>query len=425
MPQLGETVAEGTVTRWLFKVGDTVPHEAPLLEVSTDKVDTEVPAPVSGVLVEILVGENQTVPVGTVIALLGEMAEMGATSPVAPTSAPATVPSTTVFDSQAPSTSPSHGVTKPQGHRHSHSPRVRRAATEHGVSLGTVRGTGPSNRVTTSDVLRVARESEQFDVPSRGSVFSDARASDDRSVTPIPGAGQREPMSRLRTVIADRMMTSLHTTAQLTTVVEVDVTKAVEIRERLKREIEMASGTKLTLTAIFAKATVEALRAFPLFNAVLDGDGQTIVHRPTVRLGIAADTERGLLVPVIGGASDLSLLGLARSINDLAARARTNGLTPDELSGATFTLTNTGSRGALFDTPILGPQQAGILGTGAVVERPVVIRRVDGERVIAIRSMVYFALTYDHRLIDGADAARFLNAIKTRLEHDFSDTDVS
>jgi 2-oxoglutarate dehydrogenase E2 component (dihydrolipoamide succinyltransferase) len=221
------------------------------------------------------------------------------------------------------------------------------------------------------------------------------------------------------------MMTSLHTTAQLTTVVEVDVTRVVEIRERLKDEVANSTGTKVTLTAIFAKATVEALRVFPLFNAAIDADGQTIVHRPVVRLGIAADTDRGLFVPVVRAASDLSLLGLARSIHDLASRARAGTLAPDEMSGATFTLTNTGSRGALFDTPILGPQQVGILGTGAVVDRPIVVKRADGERVIAIRSMVYFALTYDHRLIDGADAARFLNAIKSRLENDFSDTDVS
>jgi 2-oxoglutarate dehydrogenase E2 component (dihydrolipoamide succinyltransferase) len=420
MPQLGETVAEGTVTRWLFKVGDVVPLEAALLEVSTDKVDTEVPAPVAGVLVEILVAENETVPVGTVIALLGETAEMGQASAARP------LPPASSSPPPAAASIVPHTVVPGGGPRHAHSPRVRRASIDYGVSLDGLRGTGPAGRLTKLDVVRAAAEAERIDPASAFAAITPFSATKSVSAAvPISGAGEREPMSRLRTVIADRMMTSLHTTAQLTTVVEVDVTRVVEIRERLKDEVANSTGTKVTLTAIFAKATVEALRVFPLFNAAIDADGQTIVHRPVVRLGIAADTDRGLFVPVVRAASDLSLLGLARSIHDLASRARAGTLAPDEMSGATFTLTNTGSRGALFDTPILGPQQVGILGTGAVVDRPIVVKRADGERVIAIRSMVYFALTYDHRLIDGADAARFLNAIKSRLENDFSDTDVS
>jgi 2-oxoglutarate dehydrogenase E2 component (dihydrolipoamide succinyltransferase) len=290
---------------------------------------------------------------------------------------------------------------------------VRRLAAEAGVPLTTLVGTGPSGRVTVDDVRRAAAPVAAASAPA-ASVAAPA-------VTPAPAAAfedgdRREPMSRLRTVVAERMMTSLHTSAQLTSVVEVDVTPVVVLRRRVAPGLQERLGVRLTLTAFFAKAAVEALRAQPVLNASIDADGRTVVHHAKQHLGIAVDTDKGLMVPVVKDAGDLNLLGLSRRIGEVAERTRSGGLSADDLSGGTFTLTNTGSRGALWDTPILVPGQVAILGTGAVVERPVVLVRPDGERVIAIRSMAYLALTYDHRLVDGADAARFLTTIKDRLE---------
>jgi 2-oxoglutarate dehydrogenase E2 component (dihydrolipoamide succinyltransferase) len=289
---------------------------------------------------------------------------------------------------------------------------VRRLAAEVGVALTSLVGTGPSGRVTADDVRRAA-------APVAASAPTATASAP--AVTPAPAAAfeegdRREPMSRLRAVVADRMLTSLRTSAQLTTVVEVDVTPVVALRRRVGPDLQERLGVRLTLTAFFAKAAVEALRAQPVLNASIDADGRTVVHHAKQHLGIAVDTDKGLMVPVVKDAGDLNLLGLSRRIGEVAERTRSGALTADDLSGGTFTLTNTGSRGALWDTPILVPGQVAILGTGAVVERPVVLVRPDGERVIAIRSMAYLALTYDHRLVDGADAARFLTAIKDRLE---------
>jgi len=420
MPQLGETVAEGTVTRWLKKVGDHVADQEPLLEISTDKVDTEVPSPAAGTLLEILVPEDTTVDVGVRLAVLGSVDPPTNGLPLEP-AAPEKVPATTnTVTSPALGEAMATVVPRAQrpasaggGSRHEHSPRVRRLAAEAGVALTALVGTGPSGRVTADDVRRAAASVAAASAPDASIVAP--------SVTPAPAAAfeegdRREPMSRLRSVVAERMMTSLHTSAQLTSVVEVDVTPVVMLRRRIAPDLQERLGVRLTLTAFFAKAAVEALRAQPLLNASIDADGRTVVHHAKQHLGIAVDTGKGLMVPVVKDAGDLNLLGLSRRIGEVAERTRSGALTADDLSGGTFTLTNTGSRGALWDTPILVPGQVAILGTGAVVERPVVLVRPDGERVIAIRSMAYLALTYDHRLVDGADAARFLTTIKDRLE---------
>jgi pyruvate dehydrogenase E2 component (dihydrolipoamide acetyltransferase) len=382
MPQLGETVAEGTITKWLRQVGDLVTDQEPLLEITTDKVDTEVPAPASGRLLKIVVPEDATVSVGTVLAVIGS--EVPATAP----------PNGARPDRQAMQADPA--AQRPR--RHIHSPLVRRLASESGVVLASLRGTGPGGRVTRTDVAAAAAAQER--VPDH------TRPADERA----------EPMSRMRSLIADRMLTSLQTTAQLTSVVEVDVSAVVAMRDQVAAELRERLGVRLTLTAFFAKAASEALRAFPLLNASIDASGHSVVYHAKQHLGVAVDTDRGLMVPVVNDAGDLNLLGLSRRIGELAARARDGSLSADDLSGGTFTLTNTGSRGVLFDTPILVPGQVAILGTGAIVERPVVARHSDGQRVIVVRSMAHLALTYDHRLVDGADAARFLTFVKERLE---------
>jgi 2-oxoglutarate dehydrogenase E2 component (dihydrolipoamide succinyltransferase) len=403
MPQLGETVAEGTITRWLRQIGDLVTDQEPLLEITTDKVDTEVPAPASGRLLEIVVPEDSTVAVGTVLAVIGSdddavpapepaAAAPAAAAPAAP-AAPAAVPEP---NGARPDRLAQRRERPERTRRQVHSPLVRRLASESGIALVSLRGTGPGGRVTRSDVAAIAAAQAHAAPPDAGD--------------------QVEPMSRLRTVIAERMLTSLRTTAQLTSVVEVDVSAVVALRGQASAELSARLGVRLTYTAFYARAVVEALRAFPLLNASIGADGHSVVHHASQHLGVAVDTDRGLMVPVVKDAGDLNLLGLSRRIGELAAGARDGSLSPDDLAGGTFTLTNTGSRGVLFDTPILVPGQVGILGTGAIVERPTVTRHSDGQRVVVIRAMTHLALTYDHRLVDGADAARFLAFVKERLE---------
>ncbi|MGH3343601.1 MAG: 2-oxoglutarate dehydrogenase, E2 component, dihydrolipoamide succinyltransferase, partial [Carbonactinosporaceae bacterium] len=298
-------------------------------------------------------------------------------------------------------------------------PLVRKLAAEHGVDLTRVEGTGVGGRIRKQDVIEAAKEQEA-ERPAAATAPSGAAAAH----VPSPLRGRTEKMSRLRSVIATRMVDSLQTSAQLTTVVEADVTKIARLRERAKDTFEASEGVRLSYLPFFAKATVEALKAHPKLNALIDTASGTITYHDAEHLGIAVDTERGLLVPVIHDAGDLNLGGLARKIADLADRTRSNKVHPDELSGGTFTLTNTGSRGALFDTPIINQPQVGILGTGTVVQRPVVVTDPVLGEVIAIRSMVYLALTYDHRLVDGADAARFLQTVKDRLEDGSFESDL-
>jgi 2-oxoglutarate dehydrogenase E2 component (dihydrolipoamide succinyltransferase) len=425
LPALGESVTEGTITRWLKAVGDSVQADEPLLEVSTDKVDTEIPAPASGVLVAITAAEDSTVPVGSELGRIASGAMNAAPAAPAPTPAPAAVSAPT--PAAAPAPAPTPAASEPAANSDAYvTPLVRRLAASHGVDLATVTGTGVGGRIRKSDVLAAAGQATPTPAPASPAAAAPPAA----PTSPAPAKpaapaqqavtselrGRTEKMSRLRAVIAERMVESLQTSAQLTTVVEVDVTRIATLRNRVKRDFESREGVKLSFLPFFCKAAVEGLKQFPQLNASIDVAAGTVTYHAEENLGIAVDTDRGLLVPVIRNAGDLSIAGIARRIADLADRTRINKVSPDELSGGTFTVTNTGSRGALFDTPIVNLPQVAILGTGAVVKRPVVVHDESGQDVIAIRSMVYLALSYDHRLIDGADAARFLSAVKARLE---------
>jgi 2-oxoglutarate dehydrogenase E2 component (dihydrolipoamide succinyltransferase) len=421
MPALGESVSEGTVTRWLKNVGDSVAVDEALLEVSTDKVDTEIPSPVAGTLLAIDVAVDTTVPVGARLGLIGVSGDVISTpvaqvppqpvTPVAvsvPTPPPAPVVATPVTPPPAP-VAPAAPVSQPADAYVT--PLVRKLASELGVNLAQVKGTGIGGRIRREDVEALARPAAPA---SSVAVASTPSAAKPPVVAVSPLRGTTVTMSRLRKVIAARMVESLQVSAQLTTVVEVDVTKIARLRDRAKASFEAREGVKLSFLPFFAVAVCEALKQHPVLNSSVEGD--QITYHGAEHLGVAVDTERGLLVPVIANAGDLNMGGIARKISDLAARTRDNKVTPDELGGGTFTLTNTGSRGALFDTPIINQPQVAILGLGAVVKRPMVVRGEDGGETIAIRSMVYLALSYDHRVVDGADAARFLVTLKERLE---------
>ncbi|HKE66459.1 MAG TPA: 2-oxoglutarate dehydrogenase, E2 component, dihydrolipoamide succinyltransferase [Micromonosporaceae bacterium] len=440
MPALGESVTEGTVTRWLKQVGDQVQADEPLLEVSTDKVDTEIPAPAAGTLVEIRVPEDETVAVGAELAVIGGSAASGpsqaSAAPAAaasqapapsPTSAPSPPPAAAPEPEAAPASAwapaPSGQAVSPvatttngaSGEDAAYvTPLVRKLAAENGVSLASLRGTGVGGRIRKQDVLNAAEQQRAAAAPATLAAAPTAPAKP--AVAPSPLRGRTEKMTRMRQVIARRMVESLQISAQLTTVVEVDVTKIARLRDQAKADFLARNNVKLSFLPFFALATVEALRVHPSVNASIDMAANTITYHDAEHLGMAVDTERGLMVPVIRDAGDLNLAGLARRIADLAERTRTNKVTPDELSGGTFTLTNTGSRGALFDTPIINQPQVGILGTGAVVKRAVVVDDEELGEIIVPRSMLYLALSYDHRIVDGADAARFLTTVKERLE---------
>src|SRR5580692_11793756 len=561
MPQLGESVTEGTVTRWLKQEGERVEADEPLLEVSTDKVDTEIPSPVSGILRGITVAEDETVAVGAELAIIdeeGAAASLASPAASAPAAAPAAAPEAPApalealppapqapaaqaqapvaangygapsyqepYQQQAPPPAAAYQPEPPQPQQPAAeapaapqeqpapaavqeqpapaavqeaapvqepeprqpagtqeadgvgpqltsgadgpyvTPLVRKLAAEHGIDLGTVTGTGVGGRIRKQDVLDAARtrrgtqEPQPVAVPQQAGPppevpqqaaapaaappaaapaapaaapaaaprAATAPAADTGRPAIVPSSlrGRTEKLSRSRQVIAQRMVESLQTSAQLTTVVEADVTAIARLRDRAKAGFEAREGVKLSFLPFFALATVEALKVHPKLNAIIDtADGQVTYH-DAEHLGIAVDTERGLMVPVIRKAGDLNIAGLARKIADLAARTRAGQVGPDDLSGGTFTLTNTGSRGALFDTPIINQPQVGILGTGTVVKRAVVVEDPALGEVIAVRSMVYLALTYDHRLVDGADAARFLGTLKTRLEEGAFETEL-
>ncbi len=416
MPALGESVSEGTVTRWLKNVGDSVAVDEALLEVSTDKVDTEIPSPVAGTLVSIDVAVDSTVPVGARLAVIGGAGAVAApVAPVAPTPPPvvaapvvaAPVVTPPVVAAPVAPAAPAAPVTQPQDSYVT--PIVRKLASDLGVNLASVRGTGIGGRIRREDVEAAAKPAAAVVAPT---VPSAPRTSSPVASSPLRGT--TVTMSRLRKVIAARMVESLAVSAQLTTVIEVDVTKIARLRDRAKASFEAREGVKLSFLPFFSVAVCEALKQHPVLNSSVEGD--QIIYHGAEHLGIAVDTERGLLVPVISNAGDLNMGGVARKIVDLADRTRNNKVNPDELSGGTFTITNTGSRGALFDTPIINQPQVAILGLGAIVKRPMVVRGEDGGETIAIRSMVYLALSYDHRVVDGADAARFLVTLKDRLE---------
>jgi pyruvate dehydrogenase E2 component (dihydrolipoamide acetyltransferase) len=440
MPALGESVTEGTVTRWLKQVGDAVEVDEPLLEVSTDKVDTEIPSPAAGTLLEITAGEDETVEVGGQLAVVGSGSAAPAKETPKQESKPEPEPTPEPEPKQEAKPEPKPEPTpepkpKPEprpepkpaarqptaasagngsrGDGPYVTPLVRKLAAENDVDLSSVKGSGVGGRIRKQDVLAAAEA-------ARKPAPAPASAPAARSAAPAAPAadlrGKTEKMSRLRQTVARRMVESLQTAAQLTQVVEVDVTKIAKLRSRAKTAFEAREGVKLTFLPFFAKATVEALKQHPKLNASINDETKEVTYHGAEHLGIAVDTERGLLTPAIHNAGDLSVAGLAHKIADVAERTRSNKITPDELFGATFNLTNLGSQGALWDTPILQLPQVGILGVGLVVKRPVVATDEDGNDTIAIRSMIYLALTYDHRLVDGADAGRFLSTIKNRLQ---------
>jgi 2-oxoglutarate dehydrogenase E2 component (dihydrolipoamide succinyltransferase) len=427
MPALGESVSEGTVTRWLKGVGDSVAVDEALLEVSTDKVDTEIPSPVAGTIISIDVPVDTTVPVGARLAVIGGAGAVSA--PVAPVTpapvTPAPVVAAPVFAAPvvaAPVVAAPVVAAQPLDAYVT--PIVRKLASELGVNLASITGTGVGGRIRKEDVQSAAPKASPAAPAAVASTptvstpaAAPASAPAQRSTSNVPVSplrGTTVKMSRLRKVIAARMVESLQVSAQLTTVIEVDVTKIARLRDRSKATFEAREGVKLSFLPFFAVSVCEALKQHPVLNSSVEDD--QVIYHGAEHLGIAVDTERGLLVPVIHSAGDLNMGGIARKISDLAARTRENKVTPDELGGGTFTLTNTGSRGALFDTPIINQPQVAILGLGAVVKRPMVVRGEDGGETIAIRSMVYLGLSYDHRVVDGADAARFLVTLKERLE---------
>jgi pyruvate dehydrogenase E2 component (dihydrolipoyllysine-residue acetyltransferase) len=530
MPQLGESVTEGTVTRWLKKEGEHVTADEPLLEVSTDKVDTEIPSPASGVLRGIAVDEDETVAVGAQLAVIEDSNAAAAPAPAAAPAAPAAeepaappapapaptpayappapeVPAPTVaapanggssapssnwswsappapapaqaapgyapppapapaaYTPPAPPAPPAYAppapapaaaeedeypepTPLPSGESPYVTPLVRKLAAEHGVPLESITGTGVGGRIRKQDILDSARAQRAAEAAAAAEAAEAAAAAAlaAPAAAPAPAApsalsapaaaparaetaesalrGTTQRMSRPRQVIAKRMVESLQTSAQLTTVVEADVTNIARLRDRAKAAFEAREGVKLTFLPFFAQATVEALKVHAKLNAVINAETQEVTYHAAEHLGIAVDTERGLMVPVIHSSGDLNIGGLARKIADVAARTRSGQVSPDELAGGTFTLTNTGSRGALFDTPIINQPQVGILGVGSVVKRAVVVEDPSLGEVIAVRSMVYLALTYDHRLVDGADAARFLVTVKNRLEEGAFEADL-
>ncbi len=477
LPALGESVTEGTVTRWLKQVGDEVAVDEPLLEVSTDKVDTEIPSPVPGTLLEIKVEEDETVEVGAELAVIGDGSagggDGGTATPEAqpkdaeqaekkaeqeeqveektgdlppgdetperekqdaqpsPAQEPAPAAQETPSEPAARASEPPKQESAPKQESTPSAPSgdgpgyvtplVRKLAGQHGVDLSTVEGTGVGGRIRKQDVLAAAEASKK---PAAAAPAAPAPAGSRAPstsgapvpVNPSPLRGTTEPLSRLRKIIAARMNESLATSAQLTQVVEVDVTNIARLREATKAEFAAREGVKLSYLPFFAKAAVDALKQHPKLNATIDDEAGEVTFHDHEHVAFAVDTDKGLLTPVVKDAGDLSISGLAKKIADVAERTRTNKIGPDDLSGGTFTITNLGSVGALFDTPIINQPQVAILGPGAVVKRPVVIDDPNLGETIAVRHMVYLALTYDHRLVDGADAGRFLQEVKQRLE---------
>ena len=431
MPALGESVTEGTVTRWLKKVGDAVNADEALLEVSTDKVDTEIPSPVSGTVLSIDVPVDSTVAVGARLASIGVSGSTPAPAakpaPVAPPVAQKPVTPTPVVTAPVVAapvvTAPTPVAAPPVSAVRSDdsyvTPIVRKLAQEAGVNLSTIKGTGIGGRIRKEDIL--AASPRAASTPTAAAIAA-TPAAPRGPIAASPLRGTTVTMTRLRKVIADRMVESLKISAQLTTVVEVDVTKIDRLRNAAKPSFEAREGVKLTFLPFFAIAVCEALKQHPVLNSSVEGD--QITYHNAEHLAVAVDTDRGLLVPVVKDAGDLNMGGIARKISEVAARTRDNKITPDELGGGTFTITNTGSRGALFDTPIINQPQVAILGLGAVVKRPMVVKGADGGETIAIRSMVYLALSYDHRVVDGANAARFLVTLKERLEEGRFESDL-
>ena len=457
MPELGESVTEGTVTRWLKKVGDPVQVDDALVEVSTDKVDTEIPSPVAGVLINITAEEDSTVPVGGELARIGDSSAAAAAPPAKPAPTPepkpepapqpkaeaapepAAKPAPAPEPKPAPTPKPEPAQAQPTAETGDSgaegtpyvTPLVRKLATENNIDLSEVKGTGVGGRIRKQDVLAAAQQKEQAKAapaPAAQAPATPAAPAPAAAATPAPALahlrGTTQKASRIRQITAKKTRESLQATAQLTQTHEVDMTKIVGLRARAKSSFAEREGVNLTYLPFIAKAVIDALKIHPNINASYNEDTKEITYYDAEHLGFAVDTEQGLLSPVIHNAGDLSLAGLARAIVDIAERARSGNLKPDELSGGTFTITNIGSQGALFDTPILVPPQAAMLGTGAIVKRPRVVVDDGGNESIGVRSICYLPLTYDHRLIDGADAGRFLTTIRHRLEEGAFEADL-
>ncbi|WP_328555939.1 2-oxoglutarate dehydrogenase, E2 component, dihydrolipoamide succinyltransferase [Streptomyces sp. NBC_00358] len=451
LPALGESVTEGTVTRWLKQVGEEVAEDEPLLEVSTDKVDTEIPAPVAGVLLEIVVGEDETAEVGAKLAVIGAPGAAPAApapaAPAAPAAAPAPAPAAAPAAPAAPAPAPAAAAPAPvqpaapvapaapapapvaapapvtpapapaatAGDDGAYvTPLVRKLAAENGVDLAAVKGTGVGGRIRKQDVIAAAEAAKAAAAPAPAAAPA-ASAKKAPALEASPLRGQTVKMTRIRKVIGDNMVKALHEQAQLSSVVEVDITRLMKLRAQAKDSFAAREGVKLSPMPFFVKAAAQALKAHPAVNARINVDEGTITYFDTENIGIAVDSEKGLMTPVIKRAGDLNIAGISKATADLAGKVRANKITPDELSGATFTISNTGSRGALFDTIIVPPNQVAILGIGATVKRPAVIETEEGT-VIGVRDMTYLTLSYDHRLVDGADAARYLTAVKAILE---------
>ncbi|MBZ6131957.1 2-oxoglutarate dehydrogenase, E2 component, dihydrolipoamide succinyltransferase [Streptomyces olivaceus] len=453
LPALGESVTEGTVTRWLKSVGDSVEADEPLLEVSTDKVDTEIPAPTSGTLLEIVVGEDESAEVGAKLAVIGEAGAAPAAAPAQeapaapaqpePTPAPAApaqpeptpapapaapaqaapAPAAPAPAPQAPAApapqpaapaAPAPAAAQPADDGAYVTPLVRKLAAEHGVDLSTVKGTGVGGRIRKQDVTAAAEAAKAAPAPAAAAPAAPA-AKKAPVLEASPLRGQTVKMPRIRKVIGDNMVKALHEQAQLSSVVEVDVTRLMKLRARAKDAFAAREGVKLSPMPFYVKAAAQALKAHAPVNAKINEAEGTITYFDTENIGIAVDSEKGLMTPVIKNAGDLNLAGIAKATADLAGKVRASKISPDELAGATFTISNTGSRGALFDTIIVPPGQVAILGIGATVKRPAVLETEEGT-VIGVRDMTYLTLSYDHRLVDGADAARYLTAVKAILE---------
>ncbi|OON77701.1 2-oxoglutarate dehydrogenase, E2 component, dihydrolipoamide succinyltransferase [Streptomyces tsukubensis] len=457
LPALGESVTEGTVTRWLKEIGDSVEADEPLLEVSTDKVDTEIPAPTSGVLLEITVAEDETAEVGAKLAVIGApgAAPAAQAAPAAPAPAPAqeapkqeapkqeapqapapqapSAPAPQQQEAPAPDPAPAAPAPAPAQAAPAAQPAapapaassaaddgayvtplVRKLASENGVDLSSVKGTGVGGRIRKQDVIAAA-EAAKAPAPAAPAASAPVSGKKTPKLEASPLRGQTVKMTRMRKVIGDNMMKALHSQAQLTSVVEVDVTKLMKLRGKAKDAFAAREGVKLSPMPFYVKAAAQALKAHPVINARINEADSTITYFDSENIGIAVDAEKGLMTPVIKGAGDLNIAGISKKTAELAGKARSGGLTPDDMSGATFTISNTGSRGALFDTVIVPPNQAAILGIGATVKRPAVIETEEGT-VIGVRDMTYLSLSYDHRLVDGADAARYLTTVKAILE---------
>lgn len=422
MPELGESVTEGTITQWLKAVGDTVDVDEALLEVSTDKVDTEVPSPVAGTILEILAQEDDTVDVGEVIVRIGQPGAQAAPTPAAepePAPAPEPTPAPEPQPESAPAPQPQQQVAAAPKHSKSENvpyvtPLVRKLADKHGIDLATVTGTGIGGRIRKQDVLAAAAG----ETPAATPAADNPRANwSTKSVDPAKQdlIGTTVKVNRIREITAAKMVEALQISAQLTHLQEVDMTRIAELRKQAKPQFQAKYGVNLTYLPFFVKATVEALVSHPNVNASYNAETKEMTYHTDVNVAIAVDTERGLLTPIIHKAQELTLPEIAQAIADLADRARNNKLKPNDLVGATFTITNIGSEGALSDTPILVPPQAGILGTAAIQKRPVVVTE-GGVDAISIRQMCYIPFTYDHQVVDGADAGRFTATIKDRLE---------